>query len=724
VDSQNEPQQERPMTPSGGESVHFLDYWQILFSRKEIVVAVTLLMLLIGIIITRAMPDVYAATTLIQVKRVALAGEIAGSQYQAYDPVFLKTQFEIIRSTPIIETVVRELNLHEKFGRAYGYSEQEVGQERTVQLVQRKLSLELFRDTDLIAITFKFDKPNQERNQAAYLAVDAANTLATVFQTWILNQNRQPRTEAMDVVQRELDMQDSAIAKESLRLTEVREKYGIVISNEGGSGAEAIRHEISTLFVRQSQAMLDRDLRATRYEMIRDLPDMELAYALSSLTGDASVEPLLAEKSSLEVDLGTLLRSLLGEKHPKVITLRMRLDEIEKKIVERVNVVRMKLRFDYERALTELDTITERFEAVKAQELMMSSGSVMEYHTAREELSKLQSRRDLWAGRLMDEKMKLVIPATSVNIIDQAKKLERHRIVSPNIPLNITLSLIAGLFFGVVLAFLVEYMDTSIKTVDDVEKFLNLTVLGLVPQKVRHLNDASARVIHSEPYRVMRTNIKSSKRLNATSKIINVTSASAGEGKSLTVFNLAYVCAECGDKTLIVDSDLHRPRQHKIVQMDNVPGLCNVLVGEANVEHAIVNTVHPNLDLLPSGRLPGASVHGLLDTEEMTRLLQELRSRYDRIILDSPPMIGLSDSAQLVRIVDGTVLVVQHRKYPRFMAKRTRDIILGMGGSLVGVVLNNINIARDYSSYYYKQQYYYYPYAYASAAEGEAGSES
>jgi capsular exopolysaccharide synthesis family protein len=309
----------------------------------------------------------------------------------------------------------------------------------------------------------------------------------------------------------------------------------------------------------------------------------------------------------------------------------------------------------------------------------------------------------------------LRIPSTSVQIIQPAKVVGTPVPISPNFALNIMLSVVAGIFFGVVLAFFVEYLDTSIKSVDDIEKHLGTAVLGIIPQKVRHLNDPTARPTHSEPYRVMRTNLKSSKKLN-DGKVICVTSASAGEGKTQTLFNLAYVCAEVGDKVILVDSDLHRPRQHKILQTDNTPGLCNVIVGEAMLDEAIRHTAHANLDFLPSGRMAGASVHGLIDTEEMAKILEELRSRYDRVLLDSPPMVGVSDASQLVRMVDGVVMVVQHRKYPRALAKRAKDMIVNMGGNLLGVVLNNINVARDYSSYYYKHQYYYYyPYSYTSS---------
>jgi len=147
-----------------------------------------------------------------------------------------------------------------------------------------------------------------------------------------------------------------------------------------------------------------------------------------------------------------------------------------------------------------------------------------------------------------------------------------------------------------------------------------------------------------------------------------------------------------------------------MLNCENTPGLSNVIVGEATFDQAVQKTPLANLDFLPSGRIANSSIYGLMDTDEMKNILEEARKRYDRIVLDSPPMIGVSDTAQLTRLADGVVMVIQHRKYPRALCKRAKDMITSMGGNLVGVILNNINASHDYSSYYYEHQYYYYYY--------------
>jgi capsular exopolysaccharide synthesis family protein len=179
------------------------------------------------------------------------------------------------------------------------------------------------------------------------------------------------------------------------------------------------------------------------------------------------------------------------------------------------------------------------------------------------------------------------------------------------------------------------------------------------------------------------------------------------------VFNLAYVCAQHGDRVLIVDSDMHRPRQHKILDVPNDIGLANILRDGATLEEAIRHTDIENLHLMTSGDTK-KNIHGLLDTGKMRELVRELKSLYDLVLFDAPPIIGVSDASLLVREMDGVLLVIQHRKYPRSVSMRAKTMVDNAGGKLAGVVLNRINLSKDYS------YYYHYSYNYQRRDEEEA----
>jgi capsular exopolysaccharide synthesis family protein len=278
--------------------------------------------------------------------------------------------------------------------------------------------------------------------------------------------------------------------------------------------------------------------------------------------------------------------------------------------------------------------------------------------------------------------------------------------VKPNKTLNIGLGIIIGLVVGVGLAFFIEYLDTSVKTIDDVERALGAPVLGVVPQNVGILLDEGAESPHAEAYRVLRTNLLFSRKDDKLNTLA-VVSAGAGEGKSTTVFNLAAVFAQSGQRVLMVDSDLRRPTLHKMLRVTNSIGLTNYLLKQNTIEEVIQTTSLPTLDFMASGKLPSSSL-GILSSAQMRDLIAELKQHYDYIFFDSPPVMGVSDASILASEVDMTLQVIQYRRYPQPMNIRAKQLIEKVGGNLVGIVLNNINMSQDESYYYYSGYYHDY----------------
>ena len=280
------------------------------------------------------------------------------------------------------------------------------------------------------------------------------------------------------------------------------------------------------------------------------------------------------------------------------------------------------------------------------------------------------------------------------------------RAVRPNIPLNILLGAIVGLVMGVGLAFFIEYLDTSVKTIDDVERALQSPVLGVIPQNIGNILKEGPDSPHAEAYRVLRTNILFSRK-NASGNALTAVSGGAGEGKSTTIFNLAAVFAQSGQRILVVDSDLRRPSLHKFLGLSNSVGLTNYLLKQNTLEEVIQTTSHPNMDFLPSGKLPSSAL-GILNSARMREFIADVKRRYDFVFFDSPPIMGVSDASILASMVDLSILVVQYRKYPQAMTLRAKQMVEKVGGTMLGVVLNNINISQD--SYYYYYSGYYYDY--------------
>ena len=307
--------------------------------------------------------------------------------------------------------------------------------------------------------------------------------------------------------------------------------------------------------------------------------------------------------------------------------------------------------------------------------------------------------------RTLQETVDASLPKSSiVEIYDPAEPSNKP--VRPNIGLNVALGVLVGLVVGVGLAFFIEYLDTSVKTIDDVEQALGAPVLWVIPQNVGSLLEEGPDSPHAEAYRVLRTNVMFSRKADDATTM-TVVSGGAVEGKSTTIFTLSAIFAQNNSKVLVVDSDLRRPSLHKIVGVSNSKGLTDYLLNNAQLEDVIQTTNLPTLDFLPSGKLPSSSM-GILNSSQMKEFIKNVKSRYDFVFFDSPPIMGVSDASILASEVDMALLVIQYRKYPQAMTVRAKQMVEKVGGNLLGVVLNNINISQD--SYYYYYSGYYYDY--------------
>jgi capsular exopolysaccharide synthesis family protein len=211
---------------------------------------------------------------------------------------------------------------------------------------------------------------------------------------------------------------------------------------------------------------------------------------------------------------------------------------------------------------------------------------------------------------------------------------------------------------------------------------------------------------NAEPYRVLHTNLNLTVPAGKTSVLV-VFSAGPAEGKSTTICRLAHMMGAYGERVLLIDGDLRRPAQHHLAGCPKSPGLSDVLAGKCDVDAAIRKSVGPGLDLLTSGGMPGFTL-SLLYAGRLKELLASLRSRYDRILIDSPPIIGVSDSSLLAGLADGAILLIQHRRNGASMVLRAQQIIAGLKTTILGAVLTQVpkNSGEDYG--YYTQAYSYY----------------
>ncbi|MEI8340992.1 MAG: CpsD/CapB family tyrosine-protein kinase, partial [Verrucomicrobiota bacterium] len=210
----------------------------------------------------------------------------------------------------------------------------------------------------------------------------------------------------------------------------------------------------------------------------------------------------------------------------------------------------------------------------------------------------------------------------------------------------------------------------------------------------------------AEAFRILRTNIEFNRK-NPDANTITVISGGPGEGKSTTLCNLAYTCARGGYNVLLVDADLRRPSQHRNFELENNRGLTNYLTGNEPFENFVVPTQVKNLSFIPSGILPSDSV-GILNSQRMSDLIFKAKRQFDLVFVDSPPILGVSDGSVIASEVDLTVMVIEHRRFPRSMLQRVKSAVINVGGNLLGVVLNKVDTKHDQGYQYYTNYYDYY----------------
>ena len=684
------------------EGLHFLDYWRVIRSRKEIILSVLLIVVLTGIGVTYSMPHVFESKTRIKIERERGAGVFRSELPDIYDPVFLPTQYEIIQSSKVLSEVIMNLNLINRFKMAYGMTgDTEDDMQEAIAILRKQLKVQQYRDTKLIEISVRLSRPSDEARQ---LTADIANEVASVFKQQRRGVTLRETRMKIDGLEEAYERQKSLVSKLDTELQALKQELGIVIDDyQNFQRVDPLDQEIlRALATQHIQARLELRLKEYQKDALADKTGDALLNVAAFVIRDPNLAQLRIQRSTEGVMLEQL-RETLGANHPQFLQQKAAIDELNINITDALTGLKMGLDADFKAAKLTFDDLEKRVEEKRAEQITQRAEKEQVYRKKKEEYDSERLIRDQLQARLTQERIELDIPRENVEVIDAAVVPPEYSYVSPNMTLNIILSVIVGLGTGIALAYFIEYLDTSVKTVDDIEELIGAKVVGIIPQKVKPLIEAGPSSPHAEAYRVLRTNLKFNGADQDGGYSMTITSGGVGEGKSLTLFNLAYVCSTLGDRVLVIDSDMRRPRQHSILGVPNDIGLADVLFSEVSVSDAIIETEAENLFFMPSGKLP-SEYYGVLDPERVQILCRALKQQFDFIFFDAPPIMGVSDASVLAGEVDGVLLVIQHRKHPRGVAQRAKGLIDHAGGKLLGVVLNNINVSKDYSYYY--QAYY------------------
>ncbi len=715
--------------------VHLRDYWKVIWKRRWTVLALFLIVLITTAVATFTMKPIYRGTISIQINKehtqVMDFKEIFS--VNMWDLDYYQTQYKILESRTLAKRVVQNLKLseHPEFqpkpltpfqqwksnilkpisdlfasSKKNSPSEKDPPENKKetafIDQFLTKLKIEPIRNSRLVKVHFDSNYPE--------LSARVPNTLAAAY----IQQSVENRFIATEQVKEWLTKQLEDLKAKVERADEALQAFGSkhdIISLEEKENVTMQR--LTELNEALTKAESERMAKEALYRQTKN----KHFDALPSILENKLVMDLKQAYIQLEAQYMKLSETFKPE-YPEMVRLKNQMQSIQRRMDGEINRIIAGIKNDYESSLRRESLIRQAFDQQKTKVMQMKEQGI-QYNILKREAD---TNKELYKGllqRMKEAGVSAGLTVSNIQVVDQAEIPTGP--YKPNKKLNLLLAAVVGLFLGVGLAFFFEYLDNTVKSPEEVEQLMRLPSFGMVPEisyerKKRLEKGASFPVelitfghpksILSEAYRNIRTSILLSFSEKPPKKIV-ITSPNPSEGKTTTVINTAIALSQTGAKVLIIDGDMRHPRVHKIFSEENGAGLSNFLSGNAPLDAIIKKTEVPNLYFIPSGPIP-PNPSELIGSNLFKEMIKALGSRFDHVVLDSPPALGFADSVILSTTVDGVILVVLGGKTPRETLQRVKEVLHQVNAKILGVVINRVDIQRgEYGYYYYRYHYYY-----------------
>ncbi|MDQ1639497.1 MAG: polysaccharide biosynthesis transport protein [Pyrinomonadaceae bacterium] len=740
----------KPYGTSASEPTTLRDYLFVVLKRKWLILSLVLVITSLVTIQSFRAPSIYEGETTIrieqrpmsvlQTKEIVITGQ--------NDPNFWGTQLKLLENPALARQVVKTLDLQHNpaffGGQTQGgvfpslrriFSKPKntnqapaapggltvVGESEVTgdSLTPEQLAeLEPYEDaiiggesvdpvpgTNLIKIKFVHADPE--------LAQKVANTLAEVFVNNNLQRATAGSSKAEDVLAKEIATFQTKIKREQEEQFNYAKNHNLPLTTDPSGNLEAAR--LATLSGQLLQAENDRKLVQAQLESARKEHD---PFSIPDVNASARVDKLRDRISALKERRDALLIVYTNE-WPEVKKIDAQLKGLEAELAKAPPEILTSIQRRYEAAVSRENLLRRSYDQQKGTTTQQT----------RDQIDLIAITQGLetdkqYLNTLLQRQRELQVASgdrsNDVNIATYSRLPKTP--IGPQRLRNIMIAFLLSLGAGIGLAFLLDFLDDTVKTVDDIDRYIHLPALALIPASrdrgrligiggppatgpadttaLAMVHDARSPI--AESYRHLRTSLLLSSA-GQPPKTILVTSSQPSEGKTTTTINTAFMLAQTGVEVLVVDCDLRRPRLHAHFDAPNTRGLTNWLSGETDID-SLTQTLatQPNLKFLTSGPVPPNPAE-LLGSDEMRRLLGILSERFTHIVIDSPPAISFTDASILSTMVDGVVLVVHSGRSSRAVVRRAKQQLLDVGAHIFGVVLNNVKLETQ--DYYYSGYY-------------------
>jgi capsular exopolysaccharide synthesis family protein len=707
------------------DMIDLREYWYIILKRRWTIVTFFGIIFVFVLMFTLLQTPLYRSAALVQIE----SGSNRVMDYKSVTPEeyfpqkdFYQTQYELLKSKTLAQRVIDQLNLDQNeesqnknhtswWGNFFKGSQSDLEKEKRLQvnLEAKKnakiasflgnLKIEPVRNSRLVKIAFLSPDPN--------LAARVVNLVAESFITISMEKKYQANAYAKTFLEERIAQVKIKLEEAERAQVEYAKQEKIFNFDKGAesTNSQSLQDFNSAL----SRAQQERIKAESVYRELELAKEGDLPQQLES----ALIQQLKANKAKLESDYQEKLKTF-KPLYPAMIQLKAQIDGLTSQIQKETLNVKRSIRVAYETAKSNEAMLNTKLNSQKDELLNLQSRSIQFNILKRE----ADTNRQLYDGllqRLKEVSVSGDVNANNILIVDRAE-IPQHP-YSPNLMMNMIIAILLGLFGGIGLAVLFEYLDNTFKNVGDIEKFLGIPVLGLIPDAPEELSSPSA-IIHEtlnnskskivEAFRSTRTALQFSTATGAP-KVLGLTSCFASEGKSTSSVSLAIHFAQCGSSVLLIDADLRRASLHKAFEIENKIGLSNILAGLSSAGDAIYKTPVENLHFMASGTLPPNPAELMLNGR-FEELLEKAKEKFDLIIVDGPPILGLADAIIIANLVEKLLVVIEAGSTPRNMATAAMKRLKSSGIKPLGVIFNKMKndpLGYGYDYYYYYAHGYY-----------------
>lgn len=706
----------------GQEYISLASYWNTLLKRRWTVVSIALIVLTITAIVSFKMRPVYRATARVQVDTETPLIQSIEELYQKSDAddTFVQTQIQILKSENLAWRTIQQLGMTDSLIKPDKLQAIPESQRKIHLLDQfkRNLVVELTPKTRMLSVSYEASNPQ--------LAAQVATSLVNNYIDYSFRLKYEATRQASAWMEQQLDELKAKVESSQQALVAYEQENQIANTGEKQNVQEQM---LSDLGRELSVAESDRVQKESLYRETQANPKQTAFLAHNDL-----LQKMEERAAELQGQYAETVAQY-GPKYPKALRIQDQIDDIHAQIEREQQRVNDRIKKDYQTAVAREKLATAAM-AAQRDKVGKQNQLLVQHNILQREFESNQQLYQSLLQRLKNATVSAGLQSTNIHLVDAA--LPPTEPIRPRKTLNLGLGLLAGIVLGVMGAFVQEGLDHSIRSAEEVENLLFVPTLAVIPlerstdpdRKMLRLPRTSAvgsssevaltisekpQSVLSEAYRALRTSVLLSLSPNPP-KTILVTSSQSGEGKTATASNLAQSMAQRKGKVLLIDCDLRKGGVARLLDAPTDKGLSTVLEGGCTAEQALYQyPKNSNLWILPAGPTPPNPAE-LVGSDTMAVVLSELASKFDHIIIDSPPVLAVTDATILSGIVDGVVLVVESGRTHRMGLMRTRAILENAGARILGSVLNKLDMREEgyygyYGYYYSRYGYKRYPYA-------------